>query len=139
MKKLMIIIPITVVIAVIFGAMLAVSTGTMESVYAQTNATNTTTNGNQSDVTTASEIEGLTEDNTGDIASQNTGLTQGLEKEQTADTADNMTAADETAGQNATTTTTGDGGANATSTNNTTADTAGNMTAADETAGQNAT
>ena len=117
----MIIIPITVIIAVIFGAMLAASTGTMESVYAQTNATNTTTNGNQSDVTTASEIEGLTEDNTGDIAGQNTGLTQGLEKEQTADTAGNMTAADETAGQNATTTTTGDGGANATSTNNTSA------------------
>ena len=119
MKKLMIIIPITVVIAAIFGAMLAVSIGTLESVYAQTNATNTTTNGNQSDVTTASEIEGLTEDNTGDIAGQNTGVTQGLEKEQTADTAGNMTAADETAGQNATTTT--GGGANATSTNNTSA------------------
>ena len=136
MKKLIIIIPITVIIAVIFGAMLAASTGTMESVYAQTNATNTTINGNQSDVTTASEIEGLTEDNTSDIASQNTGLTQGLEKEQTADTAGNMTAADETAGQNATTT---DGGGSETSTNSTTADTAGNMTATDETAGQNAT
>ena len=117
----MIIIPITVVIAAIFGVMLAVSIGTLESVYAQTNATNTTTNGNQSDVTTASEIEGLTEDNTGDIAGQNTGVTQGLEKEQTADTAGNMTAADETAGQNATTTTGGGGGANATSTNNTSA------------------
>jgi hypothetical protein len=122
MKKLLFIIPITVVIAVIFGAMLAASIGTLESVYAQTNATNTTTtNGNQSDATTASEIEGLTEDNTSDIGGQNTGLTQGLEKEQTADTAGNMTAADETAGQNATTTAAGVGGANTTTTaNNTT-------------------
>jgi hypothetical protein len=130
MKKLMIIIPITVVIAVIFGAMLAASIGTLESVYAQTNATNTTTNGNQSDVTTASEIEGLTEDNTGDIAGQNTGVTQGLEKEQTADTAGNMTAADETAGQNATTT---GGGANATSTTST------NNTSVNQTSSENKT
>jgi hypothetical protein len=142
MKKLLLIIPITVVIAVIFGAMLAASIGTLESVYAQTNATNTTTNGNQSDVTTASEIEGLTEDNTSDIGGQNTGLTQGLEKEQTADTAGNMTAADETAGQNATTTTTaGGGGANTTTTaNNTTANnTTANDTTANETSSQNNT
>jgi hypothetical protein len=134
MKKLMITLPITVVTAAIFGAILAASIGTSESVYAQTNATNTTntTNNNATGVESASQIENLTGDNTGllqnssDIASPSTGLTQGLEKEQTADTGGNMTAADKTAGQNATTAG-GGGGANAT--------TAANNT----TAGQNAT
>jgi hypothetical protein len=141
MKKLMITLPITVVTAAIFGAILAASIGTSESVYAQTNATNTTntTNNNATGVESASQIENLTGDNTGllqnssDIASPSTGLTQGLEKEQTADTGGNMTAADKTAGQNATTAG-GGGGANATTAaNNTTA--GQNAT----TAGQNAT
>ena len=115
----MIIIPITGMIAAIFGAMLAESIGTLESVYAQTNATNATNT--TTGVGSASEIENLTGDNTGllqnssDIASPSTGLTQGLEKEQTADTGGNMTAADTTAGQNATT---AGGGTNATSTAN---------------------
>ena len=116
MKKLLIIIPITGVIAVIFGAMLEASIGTLESAYAQTNATNATNN--TAGVGSASEIENLTGDNTGllqnssDIANPSTGLTQGLEKEQTADTGGNMTAADTTAGQNATS---AGGGQNATS------------------------
>ena len=119
MKKLLIIIPITGVIAVIFGAMLEASIGTLESAYAQTNATNATNN--TAGVGSASEIENLTGDNTGllqnssDISNPSTGVTQGLEKEQTADTEGNMTAADTTAGQNATT---AGGGANATSTAN---------------------
>ena len=126
MKKLLIIIPITGVIAVIFGAMLEASIGTLESAYAQTNATNATNN--TAGVGSASEIENLTGDNTGllqnssDISNPSTGVTQGLEKEQTADTGGNMTAADTTAGQNATTAgqnaTTAGGGANATSTAN---------------------
>jgi hypothetical protein len=133
MKKLLIIIPITGVIAVIFGAMLEASIGTLESAYAQTNATNATNN--TAGVGSASEIENLTGDNTGllqnssDITNPSTGVTQGLEKEQTADTEGNMTAADTTAGQNATTAgqnattagqnaTTAGGGANATSTAN---------------------
>ena len=127
MKKLLIIIPITGVIAVIFGAMLEASIGTLESAYAQTNATNATNN--TAGVGSASEIENLTGDNTGllqnssDISNPSTGVTQGLEKEQTADTEGNMTAADTTAGQNATTAggqnaTTAGGGANATSTAN---------------------
>ena len=136
MKKLMIIIPITGMIAVIFGAMLAASIGTLESVYAQTNATNATTN-TTSGVGSASEIENLTggtQGNTGllqnssDISSPSTGLTQGLEKEQTADTEGNMTAADITAGQNATT---AGGGGNATTT--------GNNTNANQTSSENKT
>jgi TolA-binding protein len=135
MKKLMIIIPITGMIAVIFGAMLAASIGTLESVYAQTNATNATTN-TTTGVGSASEIENLTggtQGNTGllqnssDISSPSTGLTQGLEKEQTADTEGNMTAADKTAGQNATTA----GGGNATTT--------GNNTNANQTSSENKT
>ena len=133
----MIIIPITGMIAVIFGAMLAASIGTLESVYAQTNATNATTN-TTSGVGSASEIENLTggtQGNTGllqnssDISSPSTGLTQGLEKEQTADTEGNMTAADITAGQNATTA--GGGGGNATTT--------GNNTNANQTSSENKT
>ena len=146
----MIIIPITGMIAVIFGAMLAASIGTLESVYAQTNATNATTN-TTSGVGSASEIENLTggtQGNTGllqnssDISSPSTGLTQGLEKEQTADTEGNMTAADITAGQNATTAgqnattagqnaTTAGGGGNATTT--------GNNTNANQTSSENKT
>ena len=134
----MIIIPITGMIAVIFGAMLAASIGTLESVYAQTNATNATTN-TTSGVGSASEIENLTggtQGNTGllqnssDISSPSTGLTQGLEKEQTADTEGNMTAADITAGQNATTAG-GGGGGNATTT--------GNNTNANQTSSENKT
>jgi hypothetical protein len=139
MKKLMIIIPITGMIAVIFGAMLAASIGTLESVYAQTNATNATTN-TTTGVGSASEIENLTggtQGNTGllqnssDISSPSTGLTQGLEKEQTADTEGNMTAADKTAGQNATTAGGGGGGGNATTT--------GNNTNANQTSSENKT
>ncbi|MDQ3868181.1 MAG: hypothetical protein M3250_01325 [Thermoproteota archaeon] len=135
MKKLMITLPITVVTAAIFGAILAASIGTSESVYAQTNATNTTNN-NATGVESASQIENLTGDNTGllqnssNIASPSTGLTQGLEKEQTADTGGNMTAADKTAGQNATTAG-GGGGANAT--------TAANNTSGNQTSSENKT
>jgi hypothetical protein len=158
MKKLMIIIPITGMIAVIFGAMLAASIGTLESVYAQTNATNATTN-TTTGVGSASEIENLTggtQGNTGllqnssDISSPSTGVTQGLEKEQTSDTEGNMTAADKTAGQNATTA--GGGGGNATTTGNNTsanqtssaggggnATTTGNNTSANQTSSENKT
>ena len=135
MKKLMITLPITVVTAAIFGAILAASIGTSESVYAQTNATNTTNN-NATGVESASQIENLTGDNTGllqnssNIASPSTGLTQGLEKEQTADTGGNMTAADKTASQNATTAG-GGGGANAT--------TAANNTSGNQTSSENKT
>jgi hypothetical protein len=137
MKKLMIIMPITGMIAVIFGAMLAASIGTLESVYAQTNATNATTN-TTTGGGSASEIENLTggtQGNTGllqnssDISSPSTGVTQGLEKEQTSDTEGNMTAADKTAGQNATTA--GGGGGNATTT--------GNNTSANQTSSENKT
>jgi hypothetical protein len=160
MKKLMIIIPITGMIAVIFGAMLAASIGTLESVYAQANATNATTN-TTTGVGSASEIENLTggtQGNTGllqnssDISSPSTGLTQGLEKEQTADTEGNMTAADKTAGQNATTAGGGGGGGNATTTGNNTnanqtssaggggnATTTGNNTNANQTSSENKT
>jgi hypothetical protein len=161
MKKLMIIMPITGMIAVLFGAMLAASIGTLESVYAQTNATNATTN-TTSGVGSASEIENLTggtQGNTGllqnssDISSPSTGLTQGLEKEQTADTEGNMTAADKTAGQNATTAggSGGAGGGNATTAGNNTnanqtssagggnATTAGNNTNANQTSSENKT
>jgi hypothetical protein len=134
MKKLLIIIPITGVIAVIFGAMLEASIGTLESAYAQTNATNATNN--TAGVESASEIENLTGDNTGllqnssDISNPSTGVTQGLEKEQTADTGGNMTAADTTAGQNATT-----AGQNATTAGQNATTAGQNAT----TAGQNAT
>ena len=145
MKKLLIIIPVTGVIAVIFGAMLAPSIGTVESAYAQTNATNATNT--TAGVGSASEIENLTRDNTGllqnssDIANPSTGLTQGLEKEQTADTGGNMTAADTTAGQNATS---AGGGQNATSAgggqNATSAGGGANATStANQTSGENKT
>jgi hypothetical protein len=134
MKKLMITLPMTIVIAAMFGAIFASSIGTSESVYAQTNATNA--NNNATGVESASQIENLTGDNTGllqnssNIASPSTGLTQGLEKEQTADTGGNMTAADKTASQNATTAG-GGGGANAT--------TAANNTSGNQTSSENKT
>ncbi len=92
----MIIIPITFVMAVIFGAMLSTYIGILESVYAQTNATNTTKANNTTttaDVASASDLENLTRDNAslsqnrGDIANPTIGLTGGgLEKEQIIDT-----------------------------------------------------
>jgi hypothetical protein len=129
MKKIMIMIPITVAIAVIFeAAMLAASIGTFESVYAQTNATNTTNANNTTTAerTSAGDLENLTRGNTGlsqnrgDIANPTIGLSGGLEKEQINDTEGNMTAA----GQNATNTSDSDGGggggANTTTTANNT-------------------
>ena len=96
MKKIMIKIPITFVIAVIFGAMLSTYIGVLESVYAQTNATNTTKANNTTtaaDVGAASDLENLTRDNAGssqnrgDIADPTIGLTGGgLEKDQIIDT-----------------------------------------------------
>jgi hypothetical protein len=125
---------INIKLAMAFGIIIVIAVGAIgsSSVVAQTNTSsgatggnttggtttgNATTNGNQSDVTTASEIEGLTGNNTGDVTSPSSGLMQGLEKEQTIETGGNMTAADKTAGQNATNTTGGGGGANATTAN----------------------
>jgi hypothetical protein len=85
MKKIMITIPITVAITVIFGAaMLEASIGTFESVYAQTNATNTTNaNNNTADIRSAGDLENLTREgnaslsqNRGDIANPTIGLTR---------------------------------------------------------------
>lgn len=86
MKKIMIKIPIIFVIAVIFGAMLSSYIGILESVYAQTNATNTTkaNNTTTADIGSASDLENLTRDNAGssqnrgDIADPTIGLTGGL-------------------------------------------------------------
>jgi len=128
MKKIMIMIPITVAITVIFeAAMLAASIGTFESVYAQTNATNTTNANNTTTAerTSAGDLENLTRGNTGlsqnrgDIANPTIGLSGELEKEQINDTEGNMTAADKSAGQNATNTS-DSGGANTTTTANNT-------------------
>ena len=111
-----------------FGIIIVITVGSIgtSSAFAQTNTSssttgntsgtttgNATTNGNQSDTGTASEITRLTKDNTGDTGSPNSGLMQGMEKEQTSDTAGNMTTADKTASQNATTT---GGGTNTTTT-----------------------
>jgi hypothetical protein len=145
MKKIMIMIPITVAITVIFGAaMLVASIGTFESVYAQTNATNTT-NANNNTTTTAErtsagDLENLTSGNTGlsqnrgDIANPTIGLAGGLEKEQTANTEGNMTAADKTAGQNATNTS--DGGGSSSNANTTTT---ANNTSVNQTSSENKT
>ena len=118
---------INIKLAMAFGIIIVITVGSIgtSSAFAQTNTSssttgntsgtttgNATTNGNQSDTGTASEITRLTKDNTGDTGSPNSGLTQGMEKEQTSDTAGNMTTADNTAGQNATTT----GGTNTTTT-----------------------
>lgn len=134
---------INIKLAMAFGIIIVLAIGTIgsssSSALAQTNTSagttgnttgtttgNATTNGNQSDVTTATEIENLTGDDTGggsDIGAPDTGFMQGLEKEQTSGTGGNMTAADKTAGQNATNATTtgggGGGGANATTANET--------------------
>jgi hypothetical protein len=131
---------INIKLAMAFGIIIVLAIGTIgssSSALAQTNTSagttgnttgtttgNATTNGNQSDVTTTTEIENLTGDDTGggsDIGAPDTGFMQGLEKEQTSGTGGNMTAADKTAGQNATnaTTTGGGGGANATTANET--------------------
>jgi hypothetical protein len=144
MKKIMIIIPITFVIAVIFGAaVLSTYIGTLESVYAQTNATNTikaNNNTTTANVGSASDLENLTSGNTGlsqnrgDIANPTIGLAGGLEKEQIHDTEGNMTAADKTASQNVTSTTNGDGrSSNATTT------TTANNTNANQTSSENKT
>jgi hypothetical protein len=103
MKKIMII-TITFVMAVIFGAMLAAYIGTLESVYAQTKATNSNNNTTTTGVGSASDLENITRGNTslsqnrGDIANPTIGLAGGLEKEQINDTEGNMTAADKTVG-----------------------------------------
>ena len=149
MKKIMIMIPITFVIAVIFGAaMLSTYIGTLESVYAQTNATNTIkannnnnyNNNTTADVGSAADLENFTSGNTGlsqnrgDIANPTIGLAGGVEKEQSNDTEGNMTAADKTAGQNITSTTNGGGSSNNANTTTTT-----NNTSANQTASQNNT
>ena len=144
MKKIMIIIPITFVIAVIFGAaVLSTYIGTLESVYAQTNATNTikaNNNTTTANVGSAGDLENLTSGNTGlsqnrgDIANPTIGLAGGLEKEQINDTEDNMTAADKTASQNVTSTLyDGNSSSNATTT------TTGNNTSANQTSSENKT
>ena len=146
MKKIMIIIPITVIIAVIFGAaMLSTYIGTLESVYAQTNATNTIkannnyNNNTTADVGSAGDLENFTSGNTGlsqnrgDIANPTIGLAGGLEKEQSNDTEGNMTADDKTAGQNITSTTNGG------SSNNANTTTASNNTSANQTSSENKT
>lgn len=145
MKKIMIIIPITFVIAVIFGAaVLSTYIGTLESVYAQTNATNTIKANNNTTTTTADvgsagDLENLTGGNTGlsqnrgDIANPTIGLAGGLEKEQINDTEDNMTAADKTASQNVTSINGGDSSSNANTT------TTANNTSANQTSSENKT
>jgi hypothetical protein len=147
MKKIMIIIPITFVIAVIFGAaVLSTYIGTLESVYAQTNTTNTIKanknyNTTTADVGSAGDLENLTSGNTGlsqnrgDIANPTIGLAGGLEKEQINDTEGNMTTADKTAGQNITTTI--NGGDSSSSNANTT--TTANNTSANQTSSENKT
>lgn len=128
----MIITPIIVLTAIAFGVALA-AIGTSQLVHAQTNktnagATNATISGsnvtgptnttNKTDIGTASKIENLTKGNAASLqngsslAGPSSGLTKGLEKEQTSDTAGKMTAADKTSGQNAS-------GANTTAANNT--------------------
>jgi hypothetical protein len=145
MKKIMIIIPITFVIAVIFGAVLSTYIGTLESVYAQTNATKTIkTNNNTTtaDVGSAADLENLTRGNTGlsqnrgDIANPTIGLAGGLEKEQINYTEDNMTTADRTAGQNVTSTTNGDGSSSSSDANTTTT---ANNTSVNQTSSENKT
>jgi hypothetical protein len=140
MKKIMII-TMTFVMAVIFGAMLAAYIGTLESVYAQTKATNSNNNTTITGVGSASDLENITRGNTslsqnrGDIASPTIGLAGGLEKEQINDTEGNMTAADKTVGQNATSTTNGGGGGSSNATTTTTA----NNTSENQTSSENKT
>ena len=144
MKKIMIIITITFVIAVIFGAaVLSTYIGTLESVYAQTNATNTIKANNNTtteNVGSAGDLENLTSGNTGlsqnrgDIANPTIGLAGGLEKEQINDTEGNMTAADKTASQNVTSTI-NDGNSSSNATTTTTA----NNTNANQTSSENKT
>ena len=143
MKKIMIIIPITFVIAVIFGAaVLSTYIGTLESVYAQTNATNTIKANNNTtteNVGSAGDLENLTSGNTGlsqnrgDIANPTIGLAGGLEKEQINDTEGNMTTADKTASQNVTSTINGGDSSNANTT------TTANNTNANQTSSENKT
>jgi hypothetical protein len=139
MKKIMITIPITVAIT---AAMLAASIGTFESVYAQTNATNTTNaNNNTADIRSASDLENLTRggnaslsQNRGDIANPTIGLTRWLEREQTANIEDNLAAADKTAGQIVTTT--GNGSSSSSDANTTTT---ANNTSANQISSENRT
>ena len=76
----------------------------MESVYAQTKATNSNNNTTTTGVGSASNLENITRGNTslsqnrGDIANPTIGLAGGLEKEQINDTEGNMTASDKTVG-----------------------------------------
>jgi hypothetical protein len=140
MKKIMIITAITFVMAVIFGAMLAAYIGTLEPVYAQTNATNSNNNTTTADVGSASDLENLTRGNTGlsqnrgDIANPTIGLAGGLEKERINDTEGNMTAADKTVSQNVTSTINGDG-----SSSNANTTTTANNTNTNQTSSENKT
>ena len=92
----MIKITITFVIAVIFASMLSPYIGILESVYAQTNTTNTTKGDNTTtaaDISSAKDLENLTRGNAsssqsrGDIATPTIGVTGGgVEKEKSIDT-----------------------------------------------------
>ena len=119
---------LVVIIAIVFGITLA-AIGAFELADAQTNKTkgSSTNATNNKDIGTARQIENLTKGNTallenGSNNANPAGITKGLEKEQTSDTAGNMTAADKTAGQKTS-------GQNATSQNAT----------SQKTSGQNAT
>ena len=92
----MIKITITFVIAVIFASMLSPYIGILESVYAQTNTTNTTKGDNTTtaaDISSTKDLENLTRGNAsssqsrGDIATPTIGVTGGgVEKEKSIDT-----------------------------------------------------
>jgi hypothetical protein len=132
---------LVVIIAIVFGITLA-AIGAFELADAQTNKTkgSSTNATNNKDIGTARQIENLTKGNTallenGSNNANPAGITKGLEKEQTSDTAGNMTAADKTAGQKTS-------GQNATSQNATNAGTtSANNTAAksNSTSSQNKT
>jgi hypothetical protein len=99
---------LVVIIAIVFGITLA-AIGAFELADAQTNKTKgTSTNAtNNTGIGSARQIENLTRGNTallenGSNNANPTGVMKGLEKEQTSDTAGNMTAADKTTGQKAT-------------------------------------
>ena len=99
---------LVVIIAIVFGITLA-AIGAFELADAQTNKTKgTSTNAtNNTGIGSARQIENLTRGNTallenGSNNANSAGVMKGLEKEQTSDTAGNMTAADKTTGQKAT-------------------------------------
>jgi hypothetical protein len=99
---------LVVIIAIVFGITLS-AIGAFELADAQTNKTKgTSTNAtNNTGIGSARQIENLTRGNTallenGSNNANSAGVMKGLEKEQTSDTAGNMTAADKTTGQKAT-------------------------------------